>query len=379
LAQLIFTTDAFRAQGRAVPNVPFLVDDAMRLIEPACAWLLHIALVRGRTRSEETWRTYGETLYDWWCTLEANSWAWDQITASELAAYRDAMLSGVSSVTGRDYARSTINLRLRTIGQFYSWCAARGLVKQRQTLTTELQIGRYRRATFLAHTDASGGVQIANELTLRETSDLPRPLSSAAIRKLIALAQTRDRLIIEWAFSTGMRRMEIAALQLSSMPPSGEEPLVPVRLLLTKGRKPRTVYTPVSLLERTWAYVREERAVALRKLATRGAPRGADTVFISRTGKALTARRVGSIFAELADAAGIKASFHALRHTFAVNMLRLLQEEAARNPHLNPLLTLQVLMGHADLSTTAVYLRVLGCDLTDVEISIDNMYQESVE
>jgi hypothetical protein len=38
-------------------------------------------LVRGRTRSKETWRTYGEALYDWWQTLEANAWArgteWD--------------------------------------------------------------------------------------------------------------------------------------------------------------------------------------------------------------------------------------------------------------------------------------------------------------
>ena len=41
-----------------------LVDREMRLIEPACAWLLHVALVRGRTRSRETWRTYGEALYD---------------------------------------------------------------------------------------------------------------------------------------------------------------------------------------------------------------------------------------------------------------------------------------------------------------------------
>jgi len=38
----------------------------MRLVEPACAWLMHVALVRGRTRSPQTWRAYGEALYDWW-------------------------------------------------------------------------------------------------------------------------------------------------------------------------------------------------------------------------------------------------------------------------------------------------------------------------
>ena len=33
------------------PDVPMLLDGGMRLIEPACLWLMHIALVRGRTRS----------------------------------------------------------------------------------------------------------------------------------------------------------------------------------------------------------------------------------------------------------------------------------------------------------------------------------------
>jgi hypothetical protein len=39
-----------------------LLHAKMRLIEPACAWLLHIAIERGRARNKETWRTYGEAL-----------------------------------------------------------------------------------------------------------------------------------------------------------------------------------------------------------------------------------------------------------------------------------------------------------------------------
>jgi hypothetical protein len=61
VAELLFTTEAFHPQGSPTPNVPMLLDAKMRLIEPACAWLLHVALVRGRTRSK-TWRTYGEVL-----------------------------------------------------------------------------------------------------------------------------------------------------------------------------------------------------------------------------------------------------------------------------------------------------------------------------
>ena len=86
MAELLFTTDAFRPEGRPMPGVPMLLDSSMRLIEPACAWLMHIALVRGRTRSPQTWRSYGEALYDWWQTLEANGWTWDRLGYHEAAA-----------------------------------------------------------------------------------------------------------------------------------------------------------------------------------------------------------------------------------------------------------------------------------------------------
>lgn len=55
-------------------------------------------------------------------------------------------------------------------------------------------------------------------------------------------------------------------------------------------------------------------------------------------------------------------------------MLRFLQRRAQDEPELNPLLTLQVVLGHADLSTTAIYLRVLATDLTLVESSVDDLY-----
>ena len=123
-----FTADRFQPFGRPVAGVPMLLDTDMRLVEPACAWLLHIALVRGRTRSIQTWRTYAEVLYDWWQTLEANSWAWDRAGLHEVAAYRDGMLSRKSQHTGRAYARSTINGRLRILAQFYRWCSVSGLI-----------------------------------------------------------------------------------------------------------------------------------------------------------------------------------------------------------------------------------------------------------
>ena len=118
MAELLFSTSLFRPFGSSAPEVPILVDAEMRLIEPACAWFLHLALVQGRTRSPATWRTYAEALYDWWQTCEANGWQWNHAGYEEVAAYRNRMLSGISNVTGRPYARSTINGRLCILALF---------------------------------------------------------------------------------------------------------------------------------------------------------------------------------------------------------------------------------------------------------------------
>ncbi len=380
MAELMFTTDAFRPLDRSVSGVPMLLDGNMRLVEPACAWLMHIALVRGRTRSPQTWRAYGEALYDWWQTLEANGWAWDRVGHHEVAAYRDRMLTGPSDHTGRPYARATINHRLRIIALFYRWCAAHGLVASAPFTSQDVSVARSRPAPFLAHVDASGGIVSANELVLREIQALPRPLAPDAIRRILARLGTRDRLIVEWAALTGMRRMELAGLGKAALPRTGgvefaSSPVVAVRLTVTKGGKPRQVYPPLPLLDRTHAYLREERAVAVRRAGERGRDyKEPAAVFLTGHGGAMTPRRVGALFAAAACSARVATTFHALRHTFAGVMLRQLQRQAARNPEMNPLLALQAILGHADLSTTSVYLRMVAIDLEAIEAAVDGLF-----
>ncbi len=380
MAELLFTTDGFCPLGRSVSGVPMLLDGSMRLVEPACAWLMHVALVRGRTRSPQTWRAYGEALYDWWQTLEANGWAWDRVGYHEVAAYRDRMLTECSGHTGRPYARATINARLRTIALFYRWCADYGLTGSVPFTSHDVSVARSRPAPFLAHVDAAGGVQSANELVLREVQTLPRPIAPAAIRRVVASLGARDRLIVEWAALTGMRRMEIAGLSKTALPRTGSvefasSPVVPVRLDITKGGRSRQVYPPLPLVDRTRAYLREERAAAVRRAGLRTAVyREPAALFLTGQGEPMTPRRVGAMFAVAARAASVKASFHALRHTFAGVMMRQLQRQAERNPEMNPLLTLQAILGHADISTTAVYLRMLAVDLEAIEAAVDGLF-----
>jgi site-specific recombinase XerD len=378
VADLLFTTEAFQPQGSPTPNVPMLLDAEMRLVEPACAWLLHVALVRGRTRSKETWRTYGEALYDWWQTLEANGWAWDKVGWNELTAYRNHMLERTSDHTGRPYSRATINIRLRVLALFYRWCAASGLASELPFSISDLSLSRSRPASFLAHVDAKGGRQMANELTLRHTRSLPRPLEPPTIRRVMDGMDARDRLIVEWAVTTGVRRLEIAGLRVTMLPDTASAalPVVPIRIDVTKGGKVRQVYPPLPLIDRTRAYVREERSVAVRKARERDPSyRESDALFLTEHGEAMTPRRIGAMFAHACRKANVKATFHELRHTFAASMLRFLQRQSTRAPELNPLVVLQAILGHTDLATTSVYLKMLATDLSTFEQTVNKLYE----
>jgi site-specific recombinase XerD len=170
--------------------------------------------------------------------------------------------------------------------------------------------------------------------------------------------------------------MEVAGLRRSALPRSGTDSLTAIRIDATKGGKARLIYPPLPLIDRTRAYMREERAVVVRRAQTRRAGYiEPDAVFLTDAGLPMSPRRIGAMFSAAASAAAVPKSFHALRHTFATAMLRFLQRRAELEPDLNPLLALQVLLGHADLATTAIYLRVVATDMTLVEVSVDELYE----
>jgi integrase len=261
---------------------------------------------------------------------------------------------------------------------FYRWCATSGLISEVPFSISDLSLNRSRPASFLAHLDAKGGRQSANELTVRQTRSLPRPLEPATIRRVMDGMDARDRLIVEWAVTTGVRRLEIAGLRITMLPDatSAALPVVPIRLDVTKGGKVRQVYPPLPLIDRTRAYVREERSVAVRKARERN-PSYCEpaALFLTERGEPMTPRRIGAMFAQACRKANVKATFHLLRHTFAGTMLHFLQRQSTRAPALNPLLALQAILGHTDLATTGIYLRMLAADLSGIEATVDELYK----
>jgi len=145
--------------------------------------------------------------------------------------------------------------------------------------------------------------------------------------------RVRDNAIMELLYASGMRRAEIASLNLTDV-----NLVARIVQVHGKGRKERLVVinqTTVSALQ---------RYLALR-------PRTSDdALFVSPRGKRLTPKHIWFIFRQIYQLSGIskKAGPHTLRHSFATHLL----ENGA------DLETVRELLGHESLATTGVYLSV---------------------
>lgn len=176
---------------------------------------------------------------------------------------------------------------------------------------------------------------------------LPRYLSVEDVDKLIAQPDVttarglRDRALIELLYATGMRVSELIALR-----PSDVNLDASYLTCTGKGEKQRIV--PIGDEAARWVheYVRAARPMLLAK---RVSPR----LFVNARGGGHGLTRVGfwKILKVYAAQAGLPRALspHMLRHSFATHLL----ERGA------DLRAIQMMLGHADLSTTQIYTHVL--------------------
>lgn len=359
-------------------SFPILFDAQMAIIEPAFAWLLEHAALQGRSSVSDTVRTYAEHIYDWFDTLEQSGLDWRMVDEGVIAEYRNRMLETPSQHTGRPYARSTINARVMSVCRFYTWAHEQGWIDA-------LPFRRRPRAGPTFREDGGGPrFMERNTLALSSPEKLPRPLRVDELDRLFAKLGPTPRLAAEWALTAGLRRKEICGFTVDMVPNSHDltqqdDPLVGVPLSITKGDYPRTVYPPLRLIDRTDWYVGEERARIVRRARARDRHyRASPNLLLATTGAALSRKRLTALFAEGFAAAGIKGTFHWLRHTFAMVMLARLQRQARHNPDLNPLKILQVLMGHRSIATTAIYLRCVEVHDRDLSECLGWLYGEVI-
>ena len=183
---------------------------------------------------------------------------------------------------------------------------------------------------------------------------LPRYLSVEDVDLLIAQPEVstprglRDRAIIELLYATGMRVSELVALR-----PADVNLEASYLTCTGKGDKQRII--PIGDEAAAWVkrYLQQARSVLLGK-------RRSNRLFVNARGGGIGLTRVGfwKILKGYARQAGITRSFspHMLRHSFATHLL----ERGA------DLRAIQMMLGHADLSTTQIYTHVLETRLRKV-------------
>ncbi len=213
---------------------------------------------------------------------------------------------------------STANRRLATLKRYYLWARRNGRVQHDPCLSLR---------------------------PAKQPSRFPRTLSEQQVEALLAAPDARqalglrDRAMLETLYATGLRVSELVGLDMLDV--SLNEGVV--RVNLGKGGKDRLV--PLGQEAAHWVqrYLNEARPSLMGK-------RRSDALFITSRATAMTRQSFWLIVKKYAVRAGINAplSPHVLRHAFATHLLN----------HGADLRVVQMLLGHADISTTQIYTHV---------------------
>jgi site-specific recombinase XerD len=171
---------------------------------------------------------------------------------------------------------------------------------------------------------------------LRRGRPLPKPLVQDHVRSLFAhITHPMDHALALLMLRCGLRVSEVARLRLGDIDWTQQS----IRIEQGKGRKDRIVYLSADAL------------AALRTcLAARPTETPDGFVFWNqkRTHRALSTKGIQKKIERYAKAAGIKASCHSLRHTFASNLL-----EAGAE-----VISIKELLGHASIQSSERYAKL---------------------
>ncbi len=185
----------------------------------------------------------------------------------------------------------------------------------------------------------------------RQWQTIPKYLNLSEIEKIgEAIDRSkptglRDRAMLELLFATGLRVSELCRVSMADL-----DAQLGVLRATGKGNKQRLVPVGRPALQAIDEYLRLGRSQLLKGRASR-------FLFVTARGGALTRQAFWKLLAVHGKQAGIFRGLtpHVLRHSFATHLL----EGGA------DLRSVQVMLGHADISTTQIYTHVMKSRLRD--------------
>ncbi|MGB1682991.1 MAG: site-specific tyrosine recombinase XerD [Arenicellales bacterium] len=173
---------------------------------------------------------------------------------------------------------------------------------------------------------------------------LPKAITESAVEKLLAAPDgngplvARDRAMLETMYASGLRVSELVALELHQV-----DLTTGLVRVTGKGGKERIVPLGDEAAQMIKVYLSDQRKILLGE-------RVSSAVFVTRRGQPMSRQAFWQLIKRYAAKAGIdtRLSPHTLRHAFATHLLN----------HGADLRSVQMLLGHADLSTTQIYTHV---------------------
>lgn len=184
----------------------------------------------------------------------------------------------------------------------------------------------------------------AQVLSPKQGRPLPKTMSEQQVEDLLAAPNTetplglRDRAMLETLYATGLRVSELVGLTMLEISLD-----VGVVRIVGKGNKERLVPLGEQAIDWLQRYLTQGRAELLRQ-------RQCDDMFVTARAAGMTRQAFWHIIKKYALQAGIKQGLspHTLRHAFATHLIN----------HGADLRSVQMLLGHADLSTTQIYTHI---------------------
>jgi integrase/recombinase XerD len=267
-------------------------------------------------------------------------WLRDGLAATSLASYRRDLEGWREWLAGQGKRMLAADR-----ADVESWLAAQFRAKAKSTSVAR-RLSTLRR--FYRLSRESGSVDEDPTLRVRaprKARRLPKHVSEERVEALLAAPDVesrlglRDRAMLEVLYATGLRVSELVGLRLSQVSLDAN-----VVRVTGKGSKERLVPLGEEAVAWLARYLREARPGF-------AGPAKVDYVFLSARAAPLTRQAFWTIVKRYAVKAGIPAaslSPHVLRHAFATHLLN----------HGADLRVVQLLLGHADITTTTIYTHV---------------------
>ena len=242
---------------------------------------------------------------------------WLRHKGSELALATESDINGYFAAKHSESKATTANRRLTVLRRYFRWALRERHIQADPTLRLQ---------------------------AAKQPRRVPKTLTETQVEALLAAPDVdtplglRDRTMLELIYASGLRVSELVGLKTFNV--SMNEHVLRV---MGKGGKERLV--PFGQVAGDWIqrYLRESRQQIL------GAQQS-DDMFVTARGEGMTRAMFWVIVKKYARIAGINSplSPHTLRHAFATHLLN----------HGADLRAVQMLLGHADISTTTIYTHV---------------------